>query len=373
MRTLAYFIARDLLHDRSRSLLTVLSLAVVVVGFLLLASLAGLFQAFGRQSRVTNNLVIISADALDPMESSLNADILQTARQVAPEQVQRAFPMLFRHLNIQGHVLQVSAIPLDEMPRALELTLLAGGWPTAPRQVVMSNSLVQATSWQVGSRVNIYGTDFQVTGLVRSTQDDYGALWMTYTEGQRLFGMERGFQIAVLPLVPSADPEAVRQKLQADPRISAHYAVYLENALSDRYSQVNHNLLTLSYLLALVSISAITFGIYNATSLTLSERGHEVGLLRVIGFTQARLRGFLFARSLVLTLVAYGLGWLVSLILINYLGRHIPIDLLVAPVELSLSPSAGLLGMGLAGLFAWAGIWLTTGRLAANSPLAGRE
>jgi ABC-type antimicrobial peptide transport system permease subunit len=259
------------------------------------------------------------------------------------------------------------------MPRALGLTLVSGGWPLGLQQVVLSVNVARATSWQVDSTVNIYGTDFKVTGLVRSSQDDYGAVWMTYPEGQRLFGMERGFQIAVLPLVPSADPEAVRQKLQADPRISAGYAVYLENALSDRYGQVNHNVLTLSYLLALVSLSAITFGIYNATNLTLAERGHEIGLLRVIGFTQARLRGFLFVRTLVLTLVAYGLGWAASFILIHYLAAHIPIDLLVAPVNLSLSPAACILGMILAGLFAWLGIWLTTGRLAARSPLAGRE
>ena len=82
MPALAYFIVRDLIHDRWRSLLTVLSLAVVVVGFLLLACLAGVLQAFGRQSQVTNNLVIISADALDPMESSLSPDLLQTARQI---------------------------------------------------------------------------------------------------------------------------------------------------------------------------------------------------------------------------------------------------------------------------------------------------
>ena len=373
MRTLAHFIARDLWHDRLRSLLTVLSLAVVVVAFLLLASLAGVFQAFGKQSRVTNNLVIISADALDPMESSLSPDLLQTARQIAPDQVQRAFPMLFRHLTIQGRILQVSAVPLEELAGAVGLTLLSGSWPTAARQVVMSTGVARATAWQVGSTVYIYGADFQITGLVQSAGDDYGALWMTYPEGQRLFGMARGFQIAVLPLVPSADPETVRRKLQSDPRLSAHYAVYLENALSDRYSQVNHNLLTLSDLLALVSLSAITFGIYNATSLTLAERGHEVNLLRVIGFTQARLRGFLFARTLVLTLAAYALGWAAALMLIHYLAAHLPIELLVAPLNLSLSPSAALLGMGLAGFFAFLGTWFTTQRLAALSPLAGRE
>lgn len=373
MRTLGYFIVKDLMHDRWRSLLTVLSLAVVVVGYLLLASLAQVFLVFGKQSQITDNLVIIAADALDPMESSLSEELLQTVRQIAPDQIQRTFPVIFRHLTIEGRIMQVCAVPLDEMPTALGLTLLVGRWPVGPYQIVISEGVAQATSWGIGSSVNIYGADFQVTGLVRAGENDYGALWMTYTEGQRLFGMNRGFQIGYLPLVSSADPESVRQSLQSDPRISTHYAVYLENALSARYSQVNHNLLTLSNILALVSLLAITFGIYNATSLSLTERSHEISLLRVIGFTQGRLRGFLFARTLVLTLAAYSLGWVASLILINYLGTHTPIDLLVAPVVLSLTPSTSLLGLGMATAFAYLGIWLTAGHLAVLSPLTGSE
>ena len=84
MRILGYFVANDLIHDRWRSLLTVLSLAVVVVGYLLLASLAQAFAEFGKQSQVTGNLVIVSAEALDPTEGSLSEDVLRTAQQVAP-------------------------------------------------------------------------------------------------------------------------------------------------------------------------------------------------------------------------------------------------------------------------------------------------
>ncbi len=375
MRILGYFVANDLIHDRWRSLLTVLSLAVVVVGYLLLASLAQAFAEFGKQSQVTGNLVIVSAEALDPTEGSLSEDVLRTAQQVAPAQIQRTFPVIFRYLNIQGKTMQVCAVPLAEMPAALSLALVDGGWPSAQgeRQVVISESIAQATSWKIGTSVNIYGEDFQVTGLVRSNGDDYSAVWMSYPEGQRLFGMKRGFQIGYLPLVPSADPESVRQRLQADPRISTHYSVYLENALSARYSQFNHNLQTLSSLLALVSLSAITFGMYNATSLSLNERSREISLLRVIGFTQAGLRGFLLVRTLVLTLAGYSLGWIAALFLIHTLSLQSPVDILVAPVVLSLSPSISLLGLLTATVFAFLGIWLTTGHLAALSPLTRSE
>jgi ABC-type antimicrobial peptide transport system permease subunit len=359
-----------LIYDRWRSLLTVLSLAVIVVAYLLLSSLSQAFLVFSKQSQVTNNLVIVASDVIDPMESSLDEDILRTALQIAPDQIQRAFPTLFRHMNINGQIMQVRAVPLDEMPTTLALTLLRGRWPDGPWEIVVSEGVAQLASWKIGSIVNVYGTDFQVTGLVRSGENNSGALWMTYTEGQRLFGMRRGFQVGYLRLEPSADPESIRALLQADPGISSCCTVYLENALSNQYYQVSHNFLTLNSIMALVSLMGITFGVYNATSLNLTERSHEIGLLRVVGLTQNKLRGFLLARTLVLTLAAYSLGWVIAIIFINYQSTHTPMGVAAAPLMLTLTPSASLLGLGLAIAFAFLGVWLISGRLAVLSPLA---
>ena len=373
MLALVYFTFKDLVHDRWRSLLTLLSLVVVAAAYLLLASLSRAFLVVGSQPQVTHNLVILSADAIDPMESSLDEEILQTARKIAPDQIQSTFPTLFRHMNIGGRILQIRAVPLEEMPTALDLTLVQGHWPSGARQIVVGEEIARLASWKIGSTVNIYGTDFQVTGLVRAADSNIGAIWMTYPEGQRLFGMQHGFQVGYLPLVPSANPESVRAKLQADPDISAHYTVYLENAVSDGYNQVNHNLVTLSGIMAIVSLLAITFGIYNSTSLSLTERSYEIGLLRVVGFTQDKLRGFLFARALVLTLAAYSLGWVVLVIYFNYRSLHSPIGFSEAPLNLSLTLSTSLLGLGLATAFAFLGVWLTSGRFATLNLLTGSD
>ena len=237
--------------------------------------------------------------------------------EIAPDQIRRAFPILFRHLTIDGRIMQVRAVPLEEMPAALALTLVQGHWPDGPRQVVVSEGAAQLASWKIGSTVNIYGTDFQVTGLVRSTENAFGSVWMTYSEGRHLFGTSRGFQVGYLALVPSADPESVRLRLLADPRISADTLSISKMSFTNDYNQSNTNLLILSGLMVLVSLLAVTFGIYNATSLSLTERSLEIGLLRVIGFPLSKLRGFLFARALVLTLAAYSLGWVISLVFID--------------------------------------------------------
>jgi len=371
MLALGYFTFRDLLHDRWRSLLTILSLAVIVVGYLLLTSLAQAMVTLSGQAQVTNNLLILAANTIDPMDSSLDEGVLQTAMEIAPDQIQRAFPLLFRHLTIDGQLVQVRAVALEEMSTSVGLTLVQGGWPDGPRQVVVSEGAAGLASWKIGSPVNVYGTDFQVTGLVRSEENAFGSVWMTYTEGQRLFGSSRGFQVGYLSLVPSADAEAVRASLLADLRISAACSVYLEHAFTNDYNQTGSNLQTLSGFLVLVSLLVVTFGIYNATSLSLTERSLEIGLLHVIGFTLDKLRSFLLARALVLTLAAYCLGWLISLTFINHQQLHASGDLIFQ--ALRLTPFSSLLGLGLALIFAVLGVWLASRRLIALSPLTGSD
>jgi ABC-type antimicrobial peptide transport system permease subunit len=259
------------------------------------------------------------------------------------------------------------------MSSALALTLVQGTWPSGSRQILVGDDLARITMWRIGSTVNIYGVDFQVTGLVRAAENNVGAIWMTYPEGQNLFGMEHGFQVGYLSLVPSADPESVRNRIQADPRIAAQYTVYLENAVSDGYNQVNHNLVTLSSIMSIISLLAITFGIYTSTSLSLAERGREIVLLNVVGVTPGKLRTFLFTRALIITLVAYGLGWVLLDTYIHYLNSQKVLGFSEAPMSLNLTASASLLGLGLASAFAFMGVWWTSRRFTALRSKAGGD
>jgi ABC-type antimicrobial peptide transport system permease subunit len=371
MRALGYFIFRDLLHDRWRSLLTVLTLAVILVSYLLLASLAQAMVSLSGRAPITNNLLVIAADTIDPQDSWLQESVLRAATDIVPDDIRIALPIIFRHLTVEGHIMQVRAVDLDQMAASKALTLIEGRWPEGPRESAASEGAARLGPWEVGSTVNIYGTDFRVTGVVRNEENAFGSLWMTYPEGERLFGTARGFQVGYLSLDPLADPEAVRSTLLADTRISADHSVYLEHAYTDSYNESSSNLVILSTLMVMVALLAVTFGIYNATSLSLAERGPEIGLLNVIGFTLGKMRLFLFMRALVLTLVAYTLGWLASLFFIDQqrLGASISLVFL----SLRLTPFASLLGLVLAVGFSLLGVWLATGRLVESNPLIARE
>jgi ABC-type antimicrobial peptide transport system permease subunit len=371
MPALAYFLFKDLLHDRWRSLLTILNLAVIVVGYLLLGSLAQSIAILSKSAPASNDLLIVEADTIDPMDSTIDEAALQAAMDIAPMAIRRAIPILFRHLTIDGQVMQVRGVTTDELPLSQRLILVGGGWPDGPRQVVVSEGAARLASWKIGSMVNIYGTNFQICGLVRAEENAFGSIWMTYPDAQQLFGAGKGFQVGYLSLAASANAENVRTSLQADPRISSAYTVYLQSAYNDSYNQSNASLVILSSLMVLISLLAISFGTYNATSLSLAERGPEIGVLRAIGFTPDKLRYFLLARSLLLTLAAYSLGWAVSRLLIAGQQHKPAVDIIF--LNLHLTSLSSLIGLGLAVLFAFLGVWLMLGRLSAMNPLAERH
>ena len=76
----------------------------------------------------------------------------------------------------------------------------------------------------------------------------------------------------------------------------------------------------------------IAFGIvYNGTRIALSERGHELAALRVLGFTRAEIRGVLLGEQAILTLLAIPIGLGLGFSLSFWCRGHILQDILRLP------------------------------------------
>jgi len=360
MKVLGYFTVKDILHDRWHNLLSIISLAVIMVGYLLLSASSSTLKAIGQQTAPSSNLVVVEANVIDPMESSLDDNLLKTVLEADPENIQHAFPVIFRHLRIEDRITQVRAVPASEMPGALGLTLAEGSWPVQKREIAVGESLARGKHWKIGSSVNIYGTIFTVSGIVRSTEKNSGSIWLDYQAGKDLFVQRQGYQAAYIVLKNGVDPEVVRSLLQADKRMEGKYTVYLESALSSNYQQLSHNITTLGSIMAILALGAITFGIYNATMLSLAERSRQVILLRVLGFTRRKIQHILTARAMVLTICAYVLSLAATAVIFAIQNANSVMGYSDLQLSLVLSLSPVLAGLVMSIFFTAAGVWLTT-------------
>jgi hypothetical protein len=362
----AIYLIKDLFHDFTRSLLTVASLATIILGFLLTAAISTAFLEFGSQVTTdSHNLMVLSADSIDPAQGSLTDEVLDTAARAVqekfgPQSLLRASPMIFRTLRITDWVMQVIAVPRQDMTDVYRLTLLAGHYPQGNGEIVATQEAIQITGWSMGHIVEILGQKLQVVGIVRYEGGKLASLWMTYPVGQALFGTRIGFQIGILQIAGDLDPETVRTYLETLPELTPTYAVYLEQQLNERYATFIRAILAFSGFLNILALSVVSFGGFNAASLTLAERGHEIAILRVVGFSPPIVRRFLFGRTLLQTLVAYAVGWGLAVLITQHSMTSPNISFIGVTLPLRLPPTTLLLGLALTILFAWLGVWLTT-------------
>ena len=363
------YLLNDLRHDLRHSLLTIAGLSIMVLSYLLTASLAEAFHEFGSQPQIASqNLILLSADTIDPMQGSVSQAALDQAVQAVQttfgkDSVFNVAPTILRTLRIQAgstvRSMQVFGVEPKGMTDVYKLALIEGRYPVGLAEIAASEEAFGLAGWQVGQTIEFYGQEFSLVGKVRYEVGKIASLWMTYAAGENLFGTQRGFQVAAIQISGSLDPETVRAYLETVPGILPTYAVYREEEVHDRLAQSIEGILKFTIVMDTLALGVITFGIFSATSLTLAERSREIGLLRVVGFATHSIRRFLFGRTLLQTLISFLLGWgLAEWAIRGQMDSSFSMH--GAYIKINLSPENLLLGLTLTVLFAWLGVWLTT-------------
>ncbi len=358
------FLFKDLFFDRGRSFLTIISLTAVIVSYLAAFAMAGVFLEFGNQRQTgSRDLLILSDDALDPMQSKLDDSALQTAVEVVrqefgPDSVLSAFPTIYRSLIFNKRTARLLAIPGENLMRDSRLTLLEGDWPTSDDQVVVTQEALLLNGWKISDRILIRGSNLLITGRVQEETARTSAIWMTYTGGQKLFNAQSIFQIGVLQIADSLDLTNVQTYLEQHSDFPAGYAVYLNQQLYGRYADLVRDLSKVAFIVSALASAVVILGTFNATSLTMAERNQEIAILRTIGFSSRAIRLFLLGRTLLQTLVAFFLAWGVMAIIVKN-SLQFPMVLYANIAVLRLSPEILSLGFFLTVLSASLGVWLT--------------
>jgi putative ABC transport system permease protein len=168
-----------------------------------------------------------------------------------------------------------------------------------------------------------------VAGVVReyigvSAYMELHALNALLREGPALSGAWLTIDTAALP--------SLYQRLGRMPRVAG---------MAQREQEIrNFNRMmeqTMLYFSSIATIFAviIAFGvIYNSARITLTERGHELASLRVLGFTRAEIAYILLGELGLLTIVALPTGLLLGRAMCHYIARALQNDLYRVPVVL---------------------------------------
>lgn len=335
----------DLLHDRNRSLLSLLGLAVVIFTFMVLSALSLAASIFLGDISSGTNLVVIRADLFDPAEDRLPPDVIEAALSLGETRVSRVAPIIFRHTRLNDRIVQLRSADFAAWETVFHLQLVRGQWPQPPNEVLLGEGLAQINRLDVGAKIQIFGQDFTVSGISRAPGSMFASIWMPLETAQSIFGPERGYQALFLQVAPGTDPFNLKTELQNDPRLADEYAVYLE----DNYAHQNFDRMNgfndLMKIASILAVFGIVFGVSNAVTLSLVERSRDLGILLGLGFSSHALVGLVWLRFLLLSLLAYILGAGLALAYTSWQGLFASFYVLEFPLRLEITPAILLEGL----------------------------
>lgn len=353
---------RDLAADRIRSALHVAAIAPIVAAYLILIAIAGGLrdQAIPLDMQA---IVLLSPNVLDPASGRLDPSILDLAAEVGGDDVESVNPMIFRPIRMDDRIVQLRAAPFETWQTVHDLTLLAGLWPQQRDDIAITEGVAVATGWEVGTRIEIFGTTFTVSGLVRAPGTKFASVWMPFERADELFEGQSGIQMVTVVPAPSSDIRALRDRLDA--ASDGTYATYFESALvatqGARESAVD-NLATVS---TIIGIAALAFGGFNLAALTLVERRRDVGIARALGFAPRAVTALGLTRAAILAAAGFAVGAVGATAVLTTTEQTTVRGFVFEP---SLPVSAWVLGVTLTGITSLAGTWFAVRRVATTSP-----
>jgi ABC-type antimicrobial peptide transport system permease subunit len=162
-----------------------------------------------------------------------------------------------------------------------------------------------------------------------------------------------------LQAAPGTDLAAVKASLEGDDFLKGRVDIYFEDTYWDKFGKTFRQITEVMQLVSLVALFAIVFGIFNVVSMTVAEKRREIGVLRAVGLSQGEVLGIYLLEGL----LQAGLGFLAGLGLgagfVWWLANYGRVNLLSLSVLPVLTPGAVILALGLTGLLALVGSYLS--------------
>lgn len=296
----------DAAADRMRSLLHLAALIPIVVAYLILMAVAGGLRA---EAVTGGNLVLLSPNALDPAAGRLDPSVLAMAEATVAGDAAVA-PMIFRPIRIDDRVMQLRAAPFSTWETVHGLALLDGRWPGSGDEIAITEGASIATGWTVGSTVEVFGTEFAVSALVRASGTKFASVWMRFDRAQDLFEGMSGVQMITVAPRPGVDVAALRLRLEAV--AGSDFSVYEETILAEEQGARQGAASSLAIVSTIIALAALTFAAFNLASLTLTERRRDLGIARSLGFDPRSLAALTTVRACLLTLIGLSIGALAA-------------------------------------------------------------
>jgi putative ABC transport system permease protein len=319
------FITKNLLRRRTRSVLTIIGLAVAVAAVVSLVGVATGFENsfIGMYDQRGIDLVVQGKGAGTKLNNALPEDYFQKLE------------------NIEG-VKQVlgGSVDLISFPAEGLISVPVNGWPAGSalydrltvisgkkleaedkRGVMLGRALAANLGKKVGDPIKIYGRDFTVAAIFESgVVFENGAVIVlldVMQEQKSEQGKITGFTIQVQKPIDDKQLEKIRQAIEA-----LHPGEVVAKTPGDFVNSIGEirTARAVAWITSAIALFIGAIGMLNTMVMSVFERTKEIGTLRAIGWKKSRIARMIISESLLLSIGGAIVGSLAGIALTKFLS-----------------------------------------------------
>jgi putative ABC transport system permease protein len=375
---------RSVFQRRTRALLTVMVMALVVLAVTVMLSLVSGIRRTLVTAGEPDNLIIIRKGATNDGSSMLPIEAYRALAHfpgiasgadgeplVSPEMVIQ--PFFYRPGGGRENVLVRGVRPVAFSVHR-NVHIAEGRAPrSSSGEAAVGRSVVARYGVRLGSDVRFGRRVWKVVGILEAGGSSFESeVWVDvndlWNDANR--AVYNGLRVKVSP---GSDPQALMRRVAADPRWSLEAKpeidYYREQADSANF------LLRLTLALGLIMGVAASFGAMNTMFAAVRSRTAEIGTLRALGFSRGSILASFVTEALAIAVAGFAVGQLMAMLAtlgINALMKGVAINLLTfttATVNLQVSSQGAVETLLFATFLGLAGGFLPARRAAGLSPV----
>jgi putative ABC transport system permease protein len=301
-------IFKNLLRQRTRSILTILGISIGITTVVALGVITDSLKATAGE--IINlggaDFMVAQEGAADLSFSIIDEETVVELSQ--RQDVERAEPALFHIVRVGSNPFFVLLGREPEDVAANPPQLIAGTTltPGATDEVMLGTRAASNLDAKVGDMVTIEGEEFKVVGIYQTGRlwEDGGA-FADLAKVQEMAGREGVVTAVFISVAEGYDPAAVAAGIEEDFEDVATISDV------DEYKKVDQGVQMLDAANIAISVLAVgigAIGVMNTMVMSVFERTREIGILRAVGWSGRRILRMVVSESLLLCIAAAVVG-----------------------------------------------------------------
>ncbi|MFQ3675041.1 MAG: ABC transporter permease [Endomicrobiia bacterium] len=339
--TFNQFALKNLMRNKWRSVLTVISISVATLTIFIILSIDKGYKMSVEEELVKNTGVhlyitlegcpmeaasVIAQGGLSPLY--VPEDILDKIKHV--EGIRTVMPFkIFALTTPDGSRTDIFFGITPEIQKIRpNWELKEGFWFKNENSIILGNMVAITEKRSVGDKVYFeqFDKEFEIVGILEAnyTQDD-GAFFIPLNVAQKLIGRERKLSAVAIQVEDIEKIDKIKNTLRAT--LSENYFVITAQSLSEGVLGFFGSTRAIMFIMIIVSLTVSTLGIMNTLLMTALERRKEFAYLKCTGASILDIFKLVFLETVILCLSGIFLGVVLTILLSsgfeNFLRQHL--------------------------------------------------